>query len=301
MSGASQQLGNLVPTKLASRPHPAISSKPTRTATSSRTLTAHAGRERGFALLIVLWTMVLLTLLVIDITGNGRTEAQLANNLRANAVLEAEADGAVYDAIFREITSPVSPSEMQYATGTGVVVRVEDQAGKVNPNTASTDLLQALLRRVGMDAHSSGALAAAIADWRESTSQPRPLGAKAPQYSAAGRNYGPPEEPFESIEELSNVLGMTPQILARLAPHLSIYYDGEPVLSLADPVVAAAIKDVVGDQSASSNDTNAVGWRTLTITATAHGPGGSQLRRNAAVQTGTDGAASSYRILTWDR
>jgi general secretion pathway protein K len=300
MSGMSQQLGNRFPTKPTSRPHQPISARPTRTASFARSLTTQAGGERGFALLIVLWTMVLLTLLVIDITGNGRTEAQLAHNLRANAALEAEADGAVYDAIFREITSPVSPPKMQYATRTGVVVRVEDQAGKVNPNTASMDLLQALLRRVGMDAHASGMLAAAIADWRESASQPRPLGAKAPQYMAAGRNYGPPEEPFESIEELSNVLGMTPQILSRLAPHLSIYYDNEPVLSLADPVVAAAIKDVVGDQSANSNDTNTVPWRTLTITATAHGAGGSQFRRNAVVQTGTDGAASSYRILTWD-
>jgi general secretion pathway protein K len=256
--------------------------------------------ERGFALLIVLWTMVLLTLLAIAITSNGRTEAQLADNLRANAVSEAETDGAVYDAIFRELMSPVSPSNMQYVTRAGVVVRVEDQAGKVNPNTASTDLLQALLRRVGVDAQKSTMLAAAIADWRESASRPRPSGAKAPEYMAAGRNYGPPEEPFESIEELSNVLGMTPQILSRLAPHLSIYYDDEPVLSLADPVVAAAIKDVVGDQSANSNNTNAVAGRTLTITATAHGAGGSQFRRNAIVQTGTDGTAFSYRVLTWD-
>jgi general secretion pathway protein K len=258
-------------------------------------------RERGFALLVVLWTTVLLTLLVMDITSNGRTETQLANNLRTNAVLEAAADGAAYDAIFRAIASPASPPLMQYVTAAGVHVRVETDAGKVNPNTTSTDLMQALLRRLEVGAQASASLAAAIADWRESMPRPRPLGAKAPQYRAAGKSYGPPEEPFESIGELSNVLGMTPQILARLAPHLTISYEGEPVLSLADPVVAAAIRDVAGDQPASANNTNTGGGRVLTITTTVRAPGGAQFQRNAVVQTGTDGAAPGYRILTWDQ
>jgi general secretion pathway protein K len=263
---------------------------------------ASAYRERGFALLIVLWTTVLLTLLVMDITSNGRTETQLANNLRTNAVLEAAADGAAYDAIFREIASPASPPSMQYVTAAGVHVRVENDAGKINPNTAATGLMQALLHRVGVGPQASASLAAAIADWRESASRPRPLGAKAPQYRAAGKSYGPPEEPFESIGELSNVLGMTPQILERLAPHLTIYYDGEPVLSLADAVVAAAIQDAVGDQPASvANNTDAGGGRVLTITTTARAPGGPQFQRNAVVQTGTDCARANYCILSWDQ
>jgi general secretion pathway protein K len=267
----------------------------------NRTRAANAYRERGFALLIVLWSTVLLTLLVMDITSNGRTETQLAGNLRTNAVLEAAADGAVYDAIFREIASPASPPSMQYVTAAGVHVRVENDAGKVNPNTASTDLMQALLRRVGVGAQASASLAAVIADWRESAPRPRPLGAKAPQYRAAGKSYGPPEEPFESIGELSDVLGMTPQILARLAPHLTIYYVGDPVLSLADPVVAAAIRDAAGEQPVSANNTDTSNGRVLTITTTVRAPGGAQFQRNAIVETGAGGAAPGYRILSWDQ
>jgi general secretion pathway protein K len=261
---------------------------------------ASLDRERGFALLIVLWTTVLLSLLVTDITSNGRTETQLADNLRTSAVLEAAADGAAYDAVFRAIVSRASVPSMQYVTASGVRVRVENDAGKVNPNTASTDLMEALLLGVGVGPQDAASLAAAIADWRESTPQPRPLGAKAPQYRAAGKTYGPPEEPFESIGELSNVLGMTPQILARLAPHLTIDYDGEPVLSLADPVVAAAIQEVIGGQPASANHTDAGSGRVLTITTTAGAPGGAQFQRNAVMQTRTDGGAPGYRILSWD-
>jgi general secretion pathway protein K len=277
-----------------------MSERPAEISTSSRLPTRDTRHERGFILLIVLWTMVLLALLATGITGSGRTEAQFANNLRTNAMLEAETDGAVYHAIFREMTFPESLAAMRFATPTGVDVRVEDEAGKVNPNTASTELLQALLQRVGADAQAAYSLAAAIADWREDTSKPRPMGAKAPEYRAALRNYGPPEEPIESLGELSNVLGMTPQILARMAPHLSIYNDGEPVVKLADPVVARAIHDVVGDKYVTSVRSSATSRRTLMITATARGPAGAAFRRSAVVRIVAHAATVGYRILSWE-
>jgi general secretion pathway protein K len=60
---------------------------------------AAVSSQRGFALLIVLWTMVLLALLVAQFTTTGRTEVQVATNLRANAATEAAADGAIYQTI----------------------------------------------------------------------------------------------------------------------------------------------------------------------------------------------------------
>ena len=57
-------------------------------------------RDQGFALLIVLWTMVLLALLTAQITGAGRAEAQMAAALRNAAQLQAAADGAVYETIW---------------------------------------------------------------------------------------------------------------------------------------------------------------------------------------------------------
>jgi len=57
-------------------------------------------RQRGFALLIVLWSMALLALIGTRITAAGHVEAQLATNLRANAIAEAAADGAVFEALF---------------------------------------------------------------------------------------------------------------------------------------------------------------------------------------------------------
>src|SRR5277367_4288128 len=61
--------------------------------------------QRGFALLIVLWTLVLLVLLVTQLTAAGRTETRIAANLRSGAAAEAAAEGAVYEALFHLLDS----------------------------------------------------------------------------------------------------------------------------------------------------------------------------------------------------
>src|SRR5271157_2429629 len=57
-------------------------------------------RDTGFALLIVLWTLVLIAFLVLHLTASGRTEIRITNNLQSNAVAAAAADGAISAAIF---------------------------------------------------------------------------------------------------------------------------------------------------------------------------------------------------------
>ena|SRR5262249_24006792 len=58
------------------------------------------GRNRGFALLIVLWTLVLIAFVIAHVTATARSELRIAGNLKANAVAQAAADGAIYEAIF---------------------------------------------------------------------------------------------------------------------------------------------------------------------------------------------------------
>ncbi|HEY4173676.1 MAG TPA: hypothetical protein VGM42_11670 [Rhodopila sp.] len=251
-------------------------------------------REQGFALLIVLWAMVLLALLVTGIMGTGRTEAKLAGNLEVNARLQAAADGAVYNVIFQEMTKGSAPGQIVHGA---TRILVEDEAGKINPNAASPELLRALLHHIGVDDGTAASLAAAITDWRDDGPTPSPGGAKAPQYIAAGRQYGPPQELFQSIGELANVLGMTPASLDRLAPHLSIYNTTEPQLAVADPVVAAALRDVADGQDtiASAPSDSHV----FSITATVSGPDGAQAVRHADVRVATDDHGPNYNILTW--
>lgn len=168
----------------------------------------HAG-DRGFALLIVLWAVVLLALLGTGLAATGRTEVQIAASLRAAAAAEAAADGAVYEAAFH-LLDPDQPwaadgrERVVLIADASVTVRIDNQAGKVSPNLAEPDLLRVLLRRLGTDTQTASRLSDAIADWRFPGSQPRPNGAKSPQYLAAGLDYGPPGTPFTDLDELGS-------------------------------------------------------------------------------------------------
>lgn len=203
--------------------------------------------EGGFALLLVLWTLGFLSLLGTLLVATARQNAQRFDNLLDAAATEAAAEGALHQAIFRllDTTDQRWPADgALHVVRSGAVVielRIEDEGGKVNPNIASPELLQALLRQLGVEARQAARLAGAILDWRGVAQGPTAPEAKAAQYAAAGRDYAPPGAPFESLDELGAVLGMTPDLLARLRPHLTLYTNVDPDIATTDPVVAAAI------------------------------------------------------------
>ena len=204
-------------------------------------------RNRGFALLIVLWSMVMLSLLFTRLVSAGRGESEIAFNLRAAAQRQAEADGALYSVIFSLLGPPAShwPADgaVHHIRLPAAIesVSIANLDGRINPNLASPALLDALLSRLGTDATTARHVSQAIADWRSPDAQGD---FKAPQYLAAGLPYTPAGSPFQSIGELSLVLGMTPGLLARLAPYLSLYNEDNPNPADADPILRKALHDV---------------------------------------------------------
>ena len=273
-----------------------------------RTAAGRAGlrRERGFALLIVLWTLVLIAFLVLHLTASGRTEIRIADNLVDNAVAAAAADGGITEAIFN-LSNP-RPDQRWRLDGAAhslaigdsrVTVRLADEAARINPNLASPVLIEALLRAVGSDAGTAQRLAGAIADWVGSAATPQPQAALFAEYRAAGLDYGPPGSPLESLSELGKVLGMTPALLAALRPHLTLYGPPEPDPTSTDPVVAAALASI--PQLTGANPS--LGARpqdvlTVRITASALGPGNARVTRRAIVRVGST-LPQGYVVLAW--
>src|SRR5713226_4293467 len=89
--------------------------------------------SRGFALIIVLWAFVLISLIVMHLTASGRTELRIAGNLAANAAAQAAADGAIYQAIFNLLDPrqderwPLDGSTRELQVGNGhVTLQLED-------------------------------------------------------------------------------------------------------------------------------------------------------------------------------
>jgi hypothetical protein len=101
----------------------------------------------------VLWTLVLIAFLVAHLTATGRTEIRISGNLVSNGVAQAAADGAIFEAIFYlsdpqpQQRWPVDGNARELLVGNvRVLVRLEDEAWWINPNSASPALLESLLR-----------------------------------------------------------------------------------------------------------------------------------------------------------
>jgi general secretion pathway protein K len=266
-------------------------------------------RSGGFALLIVLWTLVLIAFIVARLTANGRTEIRIAGNLVADAVTEAAGDGAIFTAIFNQLDPspdqrwPLNGQAHELMIGSSrVLAQLEDEAGRVNPSTASPDLLEALLRTTGSDPESAHRLAAAIGQWAGSaqvTPATRPQNTVPADYRAAGLDYGPPGEPLETLDELGRVLGVTPAVLAAIRPHLTLFGPPQPNPASADPVVAAALASIgQAPQAALAANQPPPDLILVRITATAFGPSNARVKKSAIVRIGAM-LPGGYAILAW--
>ena len=262
-------------------------------------------RSGGFALLIVLWTLVLIAFIVAHLTASGRTEIRIARNLAANAVAEAAADGAISAAIFNQLDPnadqrwPLNGEAHQLAIGnTRVTVQLADEAERINPSSAPAPLLEALLRTTGSDPESARRLALVIGQWVGSTPAAQPQSVQA-EYRAAGLDYGPPGEPFETLDELGRVLGMTPAVLAAIRPHLTLFGPPQPNPASADPVVAAALATIAQPAAvpAQPNQPQAE-LLTVRISATASGRDNARVSKTAIVRVGTM-LQGGYAVLAW--
>lgn len=269
-------------------------------------------RYRGFVLLIVLWTLVLVAFIVAHVTAAGRSEVRIAGNLAANAAAQAAADGAIYQAIFN-LSNP-QPDRRWVLDGGGhqlrigdslITVTVEDEAGRINPNLASEALLEGLLRAGGDDSETTADLAGAITEWVGSAQVRRPPDQLTADYRAAGLDYDPPGASLESLDELGRVRGMTAALLDALRPHLTLFGPAEPNPAAADPVVATAIAlanrtSVATGAGQASGTPNAPGdVVTARIRASAQGPANARVSRTAIVRIGPF-SSQGYTLLAWD-
>ena len=260
---------------------------------------AGARPPRGFALLIVLWSVVLLALLATQITAAGRSELQLAANVREAASAAAAADAGVFTGVFH-VLDPAGRWEADGSTHEAafgrfrLAIQVQDENGRLSPNLAPPDLLAGLLAAEGAGAAQAAGVAQAIVDWRFPGGGPQKLR----QYQAAGRTLVPTGQPFRSVAELGLVLGMTPELLARVAPHLSVYADGALDYAHADPVLQSVLRAALGGPPPAAIGL-AAPPSVATITATASDSRGGRFTRRAVVAFGKDGAGRLFRVLAW--
>jgi general secretion pathway protein K len=215
------------------------------------------GRQRGVALILVIWVVMLLMVIAGSFLYAMRTEAQAARNAAVIARGDALAQAAVSRALIELFKPPGGPdvwlrdgAPREWAfEGAAVQVRFSDESAKIDVNTANNELLKGLFRHAGASDDEAAALLDAVLDWRDQDSLKRPYGAEEPDYAHAGFKGRPANGPFQSTEELQLVLGMRPEAYQRIAPMITVFSRQSGVnVHLAARDVLLAIPNVTPEQ-----------------------------------------------------
>ncbi|GGA84615.1 type II secretion system protein K [Arenimonas soli] len=187
--------------------------------------------SRGAALLLVIWLLLLLAGVVVVFAFSARIESMQGSALRTRLAGQLAAEAGLEVAALR--LADADPTRRWFPDGRAntfdyaghkVHVRVLDESGKVDLNAADAALLAELMIALGVEELRARQLAGAIQDWRD-TDDLLAIGggAEDPDYAAAGLDYGAKDQPFNTVSELQQVLGMDADVYARLVPHVTVF------------------------------------------------------------------------------
>ncbi len=194
-------------------------------------------KQQGAVLIIVLWIIMLLTFLLAAHTNNVKTETRIVKDLVGQIRLRAAAEGVVNYLSMVHVNSPQGLTEKSGQTleldigGQGILYRVIPETSFVSINVASAEILEVLLSAVAQEGEDTASLAAAIVDWRDPDNITLPNGAEGEEYESLGFSYLPRDGPFQSLEELARVRGMSRSLLEKLEPYVS-EFSINPVVDL---------------------------------------------------------------------
>lgn len=189
-------------------------------------------RQKGVALVIVIWTMALLALLSIAFLGNVRTQLSVARNdyeqAQARALAEAGISLAILGALEPSPDGRWRPDgEVQTLSFAGGIVRasIQDEAGKIDLNRAPAPLLAGLFRTAGVGEEQSRALIRSVDRWK--------AGRVAKWAAAEGATS---VGPFLAVEELRSVPGMIRETFNAVAPFVTVHSRQPTIDPLSAPV-----------------------------------------------------------------
>ena len=190
--------------------------------------------QKGVALLLVLWVLTILMIIVLAFSYMTRTETlatvSFKEGVEKRFLAEAGIERGIMELFFRNAFKgqPVAleGGEAWRTDGTTYSdqigdgkyrVRIMDEGGRLNinqtPDTALIILLKNLLLNLGVEEGQADTIVDSVLDWRDPDDLHRLHGAETPYYMSLPAPYKAKDGPFDTIEELILVKGITPEIL----------------------------------------------------------------------------------------
>ena len=214
--------------------------------------------KKASILLIVLWSLCLLSVLAVSLGYGVRQKITLVRHLetadklhliaragikRAIAELKKEDEFASADALNERWSSnedAFKETEVgegnftisyQYIEPRGKLLQtrygIVDEERKLNINKAEVDEMSRLFRQVTqLSQWEANSLAASIVDWRDEDKQSLAGGAEKDYYRGLSCPYTCKDAEFELTEELLLIKGIAPDIFAKVKGYITVYGQG---------------------------------------------------------------------------
>jgi type II secretory pathway component PulK len=226
-------------------------------------------RQAGVALVFVLLLVAALLAVVGEFTRAMRLEALTVTNFRASlaetwlaeagyqrALAEILPDAVAHELdvdgrlAFRRarLASATVPERVGVPLGTGrVSYRITDESARINLNRAPPGLLERLLTELDVEPPVRDVVVDAVQDWRDPNEEHRLNGAESDYYLALPRPYRSKNGEFDTVDELLQVRGVTPELLygrpdhPGLAEYLTTWSSGAINVNTASPMVLRAV------------------------------------------------------------
>ncbi len=271
-----------------------------------------SSRDHGFALVIVLWSLLFLSVLGAGFLLEVRASRTVAGTATLQLSGRMIADGAINRIIMSlldrrdPLRLPLDGSQQEIGfLGERIIVSCESEAGKIDLNASSHATLIALFQAQGLSDDETSSLVGQIERWRSPLRNPSN---DVSAYVNAGRSYGPRYGPFRSIGELRLVLNMTDALQAAVAPLLTVWSgNSTPDLSVANGnllgLLAANNSFATTQLAARQQGNTAVANRAVALgeVVTIHASvdvAGVTSKRSASIQIAGD-RQEPYRVLAW--
>src|SRR5262249_7422280 len=220
----------------------------------------------GFILVAVLWMLAALatlaTIYAVYVINTAMALGINDDRLQAEALTRAGLELTAHQIL----ATPTAPAAAPPAATTGappaapppaggfsfrlgranVGVEFRSEAGRIDLNMASKELLSGLFASFGARSDIAERFADRIIAWRTA---PNERDTEASDYRTAGRRYPPRGGRFPHVEELSLVLGFPAELVERVLPFLTVYSGRAEVnVLVADPQVIAALPGMTPDR-----------------------------------------------------
>jgi general secretion pathway protein K len=217
--------------------------------------------EKGVALALVLWLVVLLGAVAAAVGTSTRATSGVVLNARARTVARYAAESGIVagTALLNHKLTTGSPAQQAVAfraatrelaslnevpLGAGrFSVEVTNLNGRLDLNYADPEALVGLFSQFTSPA-AARAVVEVLKDWRDADQLVRPQGAEEQTYGRAGSLFVPRNAPLTRFDELRGLLGMTEPLARALEPYVTVNGDGHVDVNAAPEAVLIALPGI---------------------------------------------------------